>query len=126
LGHQELRPGYDKLRKSLVKAGGLKIAQEIEKIALHKAGLIARNKEIMRKHSKPTESMILEINNIQEEDVLFDAQFWQNIFTGTLNTGNLNEWLKSSEIYSLQLNRNAERAQHNIDRLSSYTDSDAK
>lgn len=124
LGHQELRHGYNQLRKQIVDDGGLKIVQEIEKIAAHKASYIASNKEKMRKTSNPAKTMMLEVNNLEEEDVLFDAQFWQNIFTGAVKTGNLNEWLKSPDVYCLKLERNAERAQDNIDRISSCEDSD--
>jgi hypothetical protein len=125
LGHQELRPGYDQLRKQLVDdAGGLKIIREIEKIAAHKASHIINNKRKVHTSSNPGTTILMEVNNLEDEDVLFDSQFWQNIFAGAIETGNLNEWLESAEVYHLQLERNAKKAKRDSERISSYESPD--
>ena len=64
LGHQELRAAYTHLHKQLVDDGGLKIAQEIEKIAAHKASCIAKNKEKMQNSSNPGATIIIEVQNL--------------------------------------------------------------
>ena len=107
-GHLELVMFYDKSRAIFIEKLGLSAMNEIEKLAVHKMSLIYKNK----KNGKFT--------NITDEDVLFDLEHWTGVFTGTITTGNIENWLKLNENYVRMIKRLAAKAEKTEERLNSY------
>lgn len=116
-GHIEFVKAYDALRATLVESNGLLLADEIEKVAIHKKNLIFKNKELINKNHNGYERCH---TSIADEDVLFDMNHWQGILDGSVNTGNLEAWLSRSDNFSLKIDRLAAEATKTIDRLNSY------
>ncbi len=108
-GHRELLGLYQKIRSQLIEDGGLKVVNEIEKIALHKKEKILHLTSRVKNGSNDFLKIILREGAITDDDVLFDMKFWEDIITGRLATGNLEGWLKDSKNYCLKIERLAQK-----------------
>jgi hypothetical protein len=116
-GHPELVQKYYNVRSELIsffKPHGLKLIDEIEKIAIHKKQFIAKFKEKIKDNPEST----LLSDNVISEDVLFDNAFWDGIYTGRLSTGNINEWLKFPENYGRKVKKNAEASKRRLQKYA--------
>lgn len=121
--HPEMLTLYEEIKSDLLSLSGtlgMTIIKEVEKIACYKQTRIARLKSKMKNNRN---AIYLE-GLITDEDVLFDHDFWTHIIDGSLVTGNLQDWLNSSENYCRKLELLAQKARDTEDRLASYRDID--
>lgn len=114
LGHREYFERYNKLRDQLVKDGGLQAANEIEKIAAHKKTYISEFSKKVAADPKSFLKLLFAEGTISDEDVLFDNEFWMNILTGKITTGNIEKWLQEPENYCRKIERLAQKAKEQI------------
>lgn len=121
-GHKELVHFYHNMRTELIEKFGIKVADEIEKIATHKKNIIAKFVDKIKNKPEDFMEVLLIEGSIVDEDVLFDMEFWRSIFCGQLNTGNLEEWLRDSSNYCRKIERLAEKAQSGMERYELLSD----
>lgn len=115
-GHSEFLNLYHEARNKILNnpTFGPKIVQEIERIAIRKKALIQRNNDVLKKRSKGNGNKPLDckIENITEEDLVFDEGYWQNIVRGITP--------RDTEFFRLMVDRNAEKAEAHQKRLEAY------
>lgn len=94
MGHPEKVSIYHKYRDGFISKGGIKVANEIEKIARYKRTIIDEWKNQYESNPKDFTKFMNSALKITDLDFLFDVQFWENIHSGKLVTGNIEIWIK--------------------------------
>ncbi len=119
-GHKEEFLKYEKVknsfRESLKNEKSNRIISEIERIATHKYAAIKKNQKLASSHNNNAK-FIFETENITDEDLLFDTDYWGKVAEGNAPK-DLQKWL--NENYSLKIKRVAEKSKTRKERLACY------